>query len=366
MRQVARHEADRASVAAGVEHRLGDQLVATGRRVGHAVQDPEHDDEDRHLRHQRQARGHRIDLVLLVELHHLFVELLAVALVLVLQLAHLRRQPLHLEHALGALQVERGDQQHHHHGDHRDRDRVVGGDRVEPGQQRGWDFEDAGDHHESGLQSGGSGAQHAPRWSARRCGGTGSNPDGPNGRQRSRRRTVSHSPRPAAVGLDRLARVLRAGREEPARRRPALRMPAGRRRSRAASGAADGTRRRASPSPSPAAAAARSAADRTSVRSPVGCGADQQRSRPAASTRVSRRIARRRRRSRLRVTAGPRARPMRTPPTSSSSKGRDTTCTTERERRIRVPSCARRRKASRPRIRSIKPTGGRGPWRDGS
>ena len=36
------------------------------------------------------------------------------------------------------------------------------------------------------------------------------------------------------------------------------------------------------------------------------------------------------------------------------------------ERRIRVPSCVRRRKASRPRIRAIKPRGGPGPWRGGS
>jgi hypothetical protein len=35
-------------------------------------------------------------------------------------------------------------------------------------------------------------------------------------------------------------------------------------------------------------------------------------------------------------------------------------------RRIRVPSRARRWNASRPRIRPIKPTVGRGPWRDGS
>ena len=50
--------------------------------------------------------------MLLVELHHLFVETLAITLVLVLQLLHLWLQTLHLQHSLGALQGEWGDEQH--------------------------------------------------------------------------------------------------------------------------------------------------------------------------------------------------------------------------------------------------------------
>jgi hypothetical protein len=97
--------------------------------------------EHRCLGQQRQTRGHRVDLVLLVELHHLFVELGAVVAILVLQLAHLRRQLLHLEHALGALERERCGDGHHHGGDHRDRDGVAVRQTVEPRQQGGRNLE---------------------------------------------------------------------------------------------------------------------------------------------------------------------------------------------------------------------------------
>ena len=110
--------------------------------VGQAVQHPEHDEEDRHLRHHRQTRGHGIDLVILVELHHLFVELRLVVAMLVLQLAHLGREPLHLEHALGALQRERGGDRHDDGGDHRQhRHDVAVGQAVEPRQQSRWNLE---------------------------------------------------------------------------------------------------------------------------------------------------------------------------------------------------------------------------------
>jgi hypothetical protein len=146
---------------------------------GEAVQHPVHDDEHRHLQQQREARGHRVDLVLLVQLHHLFVELLSIAAVLLLQLAHLGLQLLHLEHALGALQHERGSDDHHDHGDHRDGDDVVVREAVEPGQQRCGRLEEAGDHEVIFFPS-----------------GTGSYPDGPNGRQRTRRRPSTTAPAP--------------------------------------------------------------------------------------------------------------------------------------------------------------------------
>ena len=63
--------------------------------------------------------------MLLVELHHLFIELLAVVLVLLLQATHLGLQGLHLEHSLGALEGEGGDQQHDHERHKGDRDCIV-------------------------------------------------------------------------------------------------------------------------------------------------------------------------------------------------------------------------------------------------
>ena len=55
-------------------------------------------DEDRELRHHREARGERIHLVLPVELHHLLVHPLLVVLEAFLELLHLRlemSEPLH-------------------------------------------------------------------------------------------------------------------------------------------------------------------------------------------------------------------------------------------------------------------------------
>ena len=91
----------------GVEvGRLRDVLV----RVAH---DAEERQEDRHLHQERETTRERVDLVLLVELHHLFVELGAVVLVLRLELLDLRLRPLHGHHRLGLLGREREHHQHH-------------------------------------------------------------------------------------------------------------------------------------------------------------------------------------------------------------------------------------------------------------
>ena len=111
------HEADSTGITSGVEDRLGDHLVALTRTVRHAGQNQEHHKEHGHLSEERQARRHRVDLVLLVELHHLLVERLAVAAVLFLEARHFRCQSLHFQHSLGALQGQRGHQHHHEHGD---------------------------------------------------------------------------------------------------------------------------------------------------------------------------------------------------------------------------------------------------------
>ena len=116
---------------AGRDHRP----VDTGRSepVQHAVQH----DEDRHLDQEGQAPAERVDLVLLVELHQLFVELLPVALVLLLDLLHLGLEPLHLQHRLRALEGQRREQHHHREGEERDGDGVVGDQAVEPSQDCG-------------------------------------------------------------------------------------------------------------------------------------------------------------------------------------------------------------------------------------
>ena len=175
-----------------VEHGLADRNLVRGaelrcftgrsvgkrRRTAQTMQHAVHDEEHRHLQQQRQARGQGIDLVLLIELHHFFVELLAVVFVLSLELLHLGLQTLHLEHALGALQRERCDQDHHGKRHERNGDCVVVGERIELGNEPGGTFK-----HECYITflDGSS--------------GTGSNPLGPKGRQRSSRRRVSHRPR---------------------------------------------------------------------------------------------------------------------------------------------------------------------------
>jgi hypothetical protein len=60
-------------------------------------------DEQRHLHQQGQAASERVHAVLFVELHHLFVELLAVVLVLLLELLDLGLDDLHLSHRLRLL-----------------------------------------------------------------------------------------------------------------------------------------------------------------------------------------------------------------------------------------------------------------------
>ena len=106
-------------------------FVGEERSPTQSVQDAIHDEEDGHLQQQRQTRGQGIHLVLLVELHHLFVELLAIVFVLGLKLLHFRLQALHFEHALGALQGQWGDQHHHGERNECNSDRIVMRQRIE-------------------------------------------------------------------------------------------------------------------------------------------------------------------------------------------------------------------------------------------
>src|SRR5918996_1860019 len=83
--------------------------VSCARLVRIAPKDRIQSDEHGHLKEEREAPAQRVDLVLLVQLHDLFVELLPVPLVLLLQRLDLGLDLLHLVHRSGLLQRE-GDQ----------------------------------------------------------------------------------------------------------------------------------------------------------------------------------------------------------------------------------------------------------------
>ena len=126
-----RHEVGRQHLAAGVDREQQVARPVRVRLVGDArddvraserarrrvlrevLEDEEEREEDRELREERQARGGRVDVVLPVELHHLLVQLLAVALVLPLDLLHLRRVPLERLHRVDLPHRQRHEQDPH-------------------------------------------------------------------------------------------------------------------------------------------------------------------------------------------------------------------------------------------------------------
>ena len=118
---------------------------------------PQHEvegEEDRDLDEHRQARRRRVDLVLLVELHQLLVQALAVALVLRLDRLHLRHVRLHALHRVDLLDHDRherdpdDDRQRDDRPAPREADRVV--QVLEQPRERVLDrAEDPGDDHAS-------------------------------------------------------------------------------------------------------------------------------------------------------------------------------------------------------------------------
>ena len=98
-------------------------------------QDPEQREQHRHLDDERQAAGERVDVVLLVELHQLFVLLLLVVLVLRLELLDLRLDALHRDHRSRLLRGQRQQHRHDGAGQQDDRDAQVGDDGVEDGEE---------------------------------------------------------------------------------------------------------------------------------------------------------------------------------------------------------------------------------------
>ena len=154
----------------------GEDVLVQLRPHGHGgrgrAQYVEERDEDRELHHQRQAPAERVHLVLLVELHHLFVELLAIALVLRLELLDLRLQSLHRQHGAGRLRGER--EQDEHHGDRQQDDRhaLVRDDGVEERQDgaegvvEGIKHRSACSHGRTCVRGDGIEAAAAPRMAA--------------------------------------------------------------------------------------------------------------------------------------------------------------------------------------------------------
>ncbi len=169
----------------GVEvRRLRDVLV----RLAHH---PEQREEHRHLDQEGKTTRQRVDLVLLVELHHLFVELGAVVLVLRLELLDLRLRPLHRHHRLGLLGREREHHQHHEDREQDDRDPEVRDDAVEERQDRPEEVVD-------GVEDGAGGEDHRisllpPRRPARSM----TNVRSVEGRGRGRPRATGGNARPA-------------------------------------------------------------------------------------------------------------------------------------------------------------------------
>lgn len=103
-------------------------------------ENPEHDDEHRHLGNERQARRQRVHLVRLVQTHHFFVELLSIATVLELQTAQFGLQTLHLQHPFRAFQGERREDDHDENRHEADRRRVVTAPAVHPVDHSGDDL----------------------------------------------------------------------------------------------------------------------------------------------------------------------------------------------------------------------------------
>ncbi len=101
---------------------------AEERRVPHVDGDEQHlvqREEHGNLDHHRQAAGQRVDLLLLVKLHHLLLLLDLVVLEALAHALHLRLELLHLAHrAVGGVR-QREEQRLHEHGEDQDRDAEI-------------------------------------------------------------------------------------------------------------------------------------------------------------------------------------------------------------------------------------------------
>ena len=149
------------------------------------LQQEEEGHEHRQLQHEREARGERVHLVLLVELHRLLLQALLVVLVLGLDLLDLRLESAQRVHRADLLDRQRQDQEPH---DHRERH-----DRPSPAE--------AGvvvqplDHPVGRVDQRLEDVRERKVHRNRRCSLTGSYPPWLNGLQRSSRQPASTVPR---------------------------------------------------------------------------------------------------------------------------------------------------------------------------
>ena len=104
---------------------LSSTVSYVGCPSSNAQDHPVEDQEDWDLEEKWKTTADRVDVVLLVELHHLDVHLFAlVFVVLVLNCLELRLKELHLEHGSGAGQCQRRRDNQHTKCQQNDRDRI--------------------------------------------------------------------------------------------------------------------------------------------------------------------------------------------------------------------------------------------------
>ena len=104
------------------------RIAELDRIAQHVVQRDEHG----HLEEERKAPAERAHARLLVQLHDLLVEPIAVALVLLLNLLELRLKALHVLHRLEALVREAVEEELRQDGENDDDDAVVRNEPLHP------------------------------------------------------------------------------------------------------------------------------------------------------------------------------------------------------------------------------------------
>src|SRR6185437_4952062 len=139
-----------------------------------------------------KTAAQRVDAVLLVELHRLFVEPLLIVLVLLAELRELRHVRLHLLHGVPLLDEQRHHDEPHQH--HEQDDRQAPGHAARRTEQVRESRMDLHHHPCDRLEQRIEEAHRTTPWGR---GGTGSYPPGLKGWQRDSRRAASQSPRTA-------------------------------------------------------------------------------------------------------------------------------------------------------------------------
>src|SRR3984893_6275369 len=369
--EVHRQELEVMDVTGARGHRLGrlaegvEELGVEGDVLERRAEGPVEREEDGKLYNERKTTRERVDLVLLVELHHLFVELLAIVLELRLQPLHLRLHPLHRQHRLRLLGGQREEDQHHQDGEKDDRDPEVGDRRVEEGQKPPACLVERVHGSVPALSGdrapGGRGRTYVRGWH----GVDAVTAPGMTAGEPARTKPAPAHP---AIVLDRLERVLRTGWPVPTARSAACRdvlIPADRPDHRARQRGTDARHRR---SPRAFVSASRSRAcssEKDRRRRPAPAPAPCRYACPAVrASRSSCTAARSLRRTRFRSTAPPTDRP-----TAYATRGGAVAAAVDTTRTVTGPrrrAGARRgaRKVAWSRIRQIRPSAATGRGRD--